>query len=95
MDGAAAEEKLSRLPTDYQATSEVTVRLLRELGCEDVEALYRRLHIDARKFVAARPLREHHPNDPQADVSGVRYRKVDYGSGAYDEPEYHPLARSE
>jgi uroporphyrinogen decarboxylase len=85
-------EKPDRIPTDYQATPEVTSRLLRELECEDIEALYRRLDIDARRFVAARPLRTHHPDDPQADWWGVRYRTVDYGGGAYQEPEYHPLA---
>jgi hypothetical protein len=87
-----AGEQPDRIPTDYQATSEVTARLLRELGCADLEALYWRLHIDARRFVAARPLRDHHPDDPQADAWGVRYRTVDYGTGAYEEPEHHPLA---
>ena len=40
-----------RIPTDYQATEEVTARLRRDLGCADDEALYRKLHIDARRFV--------------------------------------------
>jgi uroporphyrinogen decarboxylase len=87
-----AGDRPDRIPTDYQATPELTARLLRDLGCADVEALYRRLDIDARRYVTARPLREHHPDDPQADLWGVRYRTVDYGSGAYEEPEHHPLA---
>ena len=87
-----AGEPPDRIPTDYQATAEVTARLLRELACDDEEALWRRLQIDARRFVAARPRRKHHPDDPQADLWGVRFRSVDYGAGVYDEPEHCPLA---
>jgi uroporphyrinogen decarboxylase len=32
-----AGDRPDRIPTDYQATPEVTARLLRELGCEDLE----------------------------------------------------------
>ena len=81
-----------RIPTDYQATPEVTERLLRELNCPDEESLYRNLQIDARRFVQPRWLLPHHPDDPQADMWGVRYRKASYGGGVYDEPCYHPLA---
>lgn len=87
-----AGERPDRIPTDYQATDEVTDRLLRELQCKDIEALYRQLHIDARRYVAATPLRTHHPDDPGADLWGIRYRTIDYGSGAYREPDHHPLA---
>jgi len=34
-----------RIPTDYQATAEVTARLLRDLGCRDEDALWRKLHV--------------------------------------------------
>ncbi len=80
-----------RVPTDYQATEEATARLRRDLACVDDEALYRRLHIDARRFVEPvwnRP--EHRP--PPADMWGIVYRPVSYGSGAYLEPEVRPLA---
>jgi uroporphyrinogen decarboxylase len=87
-----AGDRPDRIPTDYQATDEVTARLLRELQCKDVEALYRQLHIDARRYVAALPLCTHHPDDPGADLWGIRYRTVDYGSGVYREPDHHPLA---
>lgn len=83
---------VDRIPTDYQATDEVTSRLLSDLDCPDETALWRRLHIDRRKYVEPKPLRAHHPDEPQADMWGVRYRKVDYGSGSYDEPCFHPLA---
>ncbi len=87
LDGKPAD----RVPTDYQATDEVTARLLEELGCGDEEALYRRLHIDARRFVEPTWNRPE-DFDPRADMWGVRYRRVDYGSGVYREPVFHPLA---
>jgi len=81
-----------RIPTDYQATPEVTARLLKDLGCEDEDALWRRLFVDKRKMVEPRWTLAHHPRDPLADMWGIRYRKADYGSGSYDEPSHHPLA---
>jgi uroporphyrinogen decarboxylase len=84
-----------RIPTDYQATPEVTARLLRDLGCADEMQLWRRLHVDKRKMVEPRWKLAHHPDDPQADLWGVRFRKADYGSGAYDEPCFHPLAAAQ
>lgn len=83
-----------RIPTDYLATEEVTSRLRRDLGCADDEALYRRLHIDARRFVE--PVWRRPPDlDPRADPWGIVYRSVSYGSGSYLEPEVHPLAAAE
>jgi uroporphyrinogen decarboxylase len=84
-----------RIPTDYQATPEVTARLLRDLDCTDETALWRKLHVDKRKMVEPRWKRAHHPRDPQADLWGVRFRKADYGSGTYDEPCFHPLAKAQ
>ena len=78
-----------RIPTDYQATEEVTTRLRRDLGCADNELLYRRLHIDARHIIE--PVW-----DPdrytEVDMWGIRYRSVSYGSGTYIEPDFFPLA---
>jgi uroporphyrinogen decarboxylase len=82
-----------RIPTDYQATSEVTPRLLADLGCSDELALWKKLHIDRRKILEPKWKLPHHPDDPQADMWGIRYRKADYGSGVYDEPCYLPLAK--
>jgi len=80
-----------RIPADYQATDEVTARLVRELGCADEEALWRKLHIDKRVILEPAWRR---PEDlhPDADRWGIRYRKVDYGGGTYDESVFHPLA---
>ncbi len=84
-----------RIPTDYQATPEVTARLLAELECPAEEDLWRKLHIDKRKVIEPphRPSLE--PEYPGADPWGVRYRRVEYGLGAYDEPFFHPLADAE
>ena len=83
-----------RIPTDYQATEEVTARLRRDLDCPDDEAMYRKLHIDARRFVEPvwnRP----EDRDAAADMWGIIYRSVSYGSGAYLEPHVLPLANAE
>jgi len=90
-----AGKKADRIPCDYQATPEVTARLLRELSCPDEESLYRKLGIDARRFVEPRWKYPHHPHDPEADMWGVRYKRVSYGCGEYLEPAYHPLADAE
>jgi len=84
-----------RIPTDYQATPEVTQRLLVDLGCANEDALWRKLHIDKRKYVESQWRLPHHPDDPQADMWGVRYQRIDYGTGAYDEPAHCPLAAAE
>jgi len=81
-----------RIPTDYQATAEVTARLLRDLACGDEDALWRRLHVDKRMEVRPRLKHPDHPDDGQADMWGVRYTNVDYGTGHYLTPVYHPLA---
>jgi uroporphyrinogen decarboxylase len=83
-----------RIPTDYQATAEVTARLCRDLGCADDEVLYRTLHIDARRKVE--PIWRRPPGLPaEADMWGIVYREISYGSGVYSEPEHHPLAQAD
>lgn len=81
-----------RVPTDYQATPEVTARLLAELGCADESALWLRLHVDRRRFYEPR-WRGPRPGAPaDTDAWGIRYRKAAYEGGTYDEPLVHPLA---
>jgi len=84
-----------RIPTDYQATAEVTARLLRELDCDDEDALWRKLHVDKRMEVRPRLKRSERPADGQADMWGVRYTNADYGGGHYLTPVHHPLAGAE
>ncbi len=90
-----ADQPADRIPTDYQATAEVTARLLADLDCPDEAALWRRLHIDKRRVVEPRWTPSRTPADPQADLWGIRYRQVSYGAGSYDEPVHHPLAAAE
>src|SRR5512146_1420198 len=78
-----------RVPTDYWSTPEFHQRLKKDLGCADDEAPWTRLHIDGLKTIGPKALRRHHPNDPKADVWGVRFRNIDYGTGSYSEAEYH------
>lgn len=100
-------QKADRIPTDYQATSEVTSRLLADLQCPDEAAMWKRLHVDKRRMVEPRwqpaskpadpaaPLDPAAPQEPQADMWGICYRKVSYGTGAYEEPVVHPLAAAQ
>jgi uroporphyrinogen decarboxylase len=87
-----ARERPDRIPTDYWATDEVTSRLLREFRCATIEELYTKLHIDGVVRIDAPRTREHHPDDPRADIWGMRRRTINYGPGAYDEFDNHPLA---
>jgi uroporphyrinogen decarboxylase len=87
-----AGERPDRIPTDYWATDEVTERLLRELRCADIEALYTRLCIDGVVHINPEPTRTHLPGDPQADIWGLRRKVINYGAGSYDEFANHPLA---
>jgi uroporphyrinogen decarboxylase len=85
-------EKPDRVPTDYWATDEVTQRLCRELGCADPYALYDKLEIDGLRGIGARPTVTNHPSHPEANMWGVRKRRVEYETGSYWEPVSHPLA---
>jgi uroporphyrinogen decarboxylase len=88
-------EPVDRIPTDYQGTREVTDRLLRDLNCATEDDLWRKLHVDKRKYVESQWKLAQHPDDPEADLWGVRYQLVDYGTGVYQEPAYCPLAEAE
>jgi uroporphyrinogen decarboxylase len=77
---------------DLTATPEVMSRLFKELNCADEKALWEKLHVDGRVEVTPVWKLPHHPDDPQGDMWGVRYQRIDYGTGAYEEPSHHPLA---
>ena len=82
-----------RIPTDYWATGEFTSRFMRDLECETESQMCERLHIDRPMSVGPRCLAPHHPDDPQADMWGVRHQRIDYGTGAYNEVAQCPLAQ--
>jgi len=89
-----AGEKPDRIPTDYWATWEVTRRLQAELGCDGRDELFDRLHIDGLDHLGVKRTVTHFPGDEQANIWGLRYREIDYGSGSYDEVVNHPLAEA-
>ncbi len=80
-----------RIPTDYWATREFHERFKRDLDCPDDETLWQRLHIDRPRFLKPRRRLEHHPDDPEADIWGVRRRSINYGTGTYNEVDTGPL----
>lgn len=82
-----------RIPTDYQATPEVTERVLRDLECPDEMALWKRLSIDRRLEVAPRWLKSETAQG--RDMWGIEYRRAEYEGGAYSEPCVQPLASAE
>lgn len=81
-----------RIPTDIWATDEVYQRLFRDLGCSTYEALWRKLHIDRPRCLGPKALRTQHPDDPEADIWGLRFRNVAYETGEYRETSHFPLA---
>ena len=87
-----AGKQTDRIPVDLTATPEVMAGLLDELDCADERALWQKLQVDGRVEVAPKWKLPHHPNDLQADLWGVRYKRADYGTGSYEEPSHHPLA---
>jgi len=83
-------EKPDRVPMDYWTTDEARDKLMRHLGVSDELAMLRRLHIDTPVTVSPRYVGPPMPADE--DVFGVKYRGIDYGTGAYREAVSFPLA---
>lgn len=85
-----------RLPTDYWATREFHRKLKQHLRIEDDETLWQTLGIDRPCFVGPKQIRNfHHPDDPRANIWGVRETAVSYGTGEYQETDFHPLENAE
>jgi uroporphyrinogen decarboxylase len=83
--------KPDRMPMDYWSTPEAAERLMSHLEVADLPALFRRLHIDAPLSVGPRYVGP--ATADGTDVFGCRYRSVEYGTGAYDECVFSPLAQ--
>lgn len=94
-------KKPDRIPMDYWATPEATRRVMKYLKCEDEETLFKRLHIDRvitvwPKYIG--PSERSGFIEPavgsaiSVDVYQCGFREVSYGTGAYQECTYHPLA---
>jgi uroporphyrinogen decarboxylase len=80
-----------RVPMDYWATDEATAKLVAHLGCETSAEAFARLHIDCP--ISVGPKYAGPPSKEGEDLWGCRHRRVDYGTGAYSECVYHPLAQ--
>jgi uroporphyrinogen decarboxylase len=95
-----AGERPDRVPCDYWATSEVTCRLMRELGCAGERALWERLGVDKCIHLAlVHPAAREESWHIQSlfSIWQVKTRKVTYGDGLgeYAEDAFHPLAKAE
>lgn len=81
-------EKPDRVPMDYWGTAEALRKLCEYLGCAPNEA-FRRLHIDDLAMASPNYVG---PQPPAGeDIYGIKWRMVDYGTGAYNESIHAPL----
>ena len=83
-------EKPDRVPMDYWATEEASLKLMAHMGC-DYEEMLRRLHIDIPFTVS--PQYTGPPPKEGEDILGLRHKQVDYGAGIYSEVVNAPLAQ--
>lgn len=83
-------EAVDRVPCDLWATQEVCETLCEELNCNDWWQLIDKLQVDSPYEVKPRYIGPEFPDD--CDIWGVKFRNVDYGTGHYKEPVFHPLA---
>lgn len=92
---AINHKPVDRIPTDIWATPEVSTKLRAHFGADaDINGL---LHIDGfggagPAFVG--PAAPAAPEGQTIDMWGVRRRRVEYGSGAYDDVVAWPLAQA-
>jgi len=86
-------QKPDRVPMDYWTTAEAKEKLIRYLRVDGDLALLQQLHID--RPITVGPHYVGPPVPPNSDVFSCRYLDVDYGTGAYRECVFNPLARFE
>jgi uroporphyrinogen decarboxylase len=94
MLAAIRHQPVDRVPTDIWATPEVWRRLQEHAAGRDLSEL---LHLDGMPGVGARYVGPPPPPAPageEANFWGMRYRRVDYGSGTYQEQCFCPLAEA-
>jgi uroporphyrinogen decarboxylase len=83
---------VDKVPCDIWATQEVFDNLCCYLGCNDRWEVIDRLEIDAPYNLEPRyigPLLQEN-----ADYWGIRYKKINYGTGIYEEAADYPLANA-
>lgn len=79
-----------RIPMDYWATEEMSAKLVKTLGCEDLDQALLQLHVDRPLTVG--PVYVGPPLPEGYDAFGLQYREVDYGTGTYAECINAPLS---
>lgn len=84
-------QKPDRVPMDYWATPEATRKLMKHLGCGSKREMLEKLHVDF--VVEVEPYYTGPTLPVTQDVFGCIYKKVNYGTGAYEECIFHPLAK--
>jgi uroporphyrinogen decarboxylase len=82
--------KPDRVPMDYWATDEFSLKLKKHLGCATIREALEKLHVDF--VVKLAPVYIGPPLPKGMDVFGCRKKVVDFGSGSYEECVSHPLA---
>jgi len=86
-------KKPDRIPTDWWATKEVEEKIKSYLGADEMEEVFKKLHIDHPFTVFPRYIG---PKIPEGyDIYGCRYKEVNYGEGVYYECISHPLGNFE
>ena len=78
-----------RLPMDWWATGEVNRKIMKHLGCNNMDEVFARFHIDTPVIVGPRYVGP--PLPDRTNVYGIRSAPVDYGTGVYSEVVSHPL----
>ena len=79
-----------RVPMAFQGTGEAAEKLRKYLGCRTMKEVDERLHLDSPATVG--PAYVGPALVPHTDEFGGKSRLVDYGTGAYVECVFHPLA---
>ena len=73
-------QKPDRIPMDYWATEEANQKLMKHLGLPDMDAVFKKLHIDRPLWVGGSytgpTLKD------GIDMWGFKRRKVEYGNGS-------------
>jgi len=84
-------KKPDRVPMDYWGTPEANQKLTQHLRCDDMAAVYKKLHIDNVVQVAPPYIGPAMP--PISDIYGCKYEPVYHDQGVYFECTGHPLAQ--
>lgn len=86
-------ETPDRVPMDWWSTGEVETKIKTYLGCDTMEAVFERLHIDRPLTVGPKYVGP--PTPPNTNEFGIRRRRIQYETGDYSEVVHHPLAEFE